>query len=147
MKLEDIKALSQEAYEFLSKALCEGCENGRYELSGGAYVNVSTYKTAPKEEKAFEAHRKFIDIQMIISGNEVVTVESLEDMRSGKCIMEYSDDCDAELYEMNSLGKDVPFGEGDVLVFYPEDAHAPGIMAGSPSEVHKAVVKLPVAEQ
>ena len=60
-----------EAYEFLSKALSEGCENGRYELSGGAYANVSTYKTAPKEEKAFEAHRKYIDIQMIIRGNEI----------------------------------------------------------------------------
>ena len=146
MKVEDIKNLSMEAYEFLSKALREGCENGRYELSGGAYVNVSTYMTAPKEEKAFEAHRKYIDIQMIVSGEEIVTIESLEDMRSGKCVMEYSDSCDAELYEMNSLGKDVPFGEGDVLVFYPEDAHAPGIMAGTPSEVHKAVVKLPVKE-
>ena len=147
MKVEDIKELSREAYEFLSKALREGCENGRYELSGGAYVNVSTYKTAPREEKLFEAHRKFIDIQMVISGNELVCIESLEDMQSGKCVMEYSEKDDAELYVMNSLGKDVPFGEGDVLVFYPEDAHAPGIMAGSPSEVHKAVVKLPVAEQ
>ena len=78
MKVEEIKKLSLEAYEFLRKALNEGCENGRYELSDGAYVNVSTYKTAPKEEKAFEAHRKYIDIQMILSGNELVAIESLE---------------------------------------------------------------------
>ena len=144
MKLEDIKALSQEAYEFLDRVLREGCENGRYELSGGAYVNVSTYTTAPKEEKLFEAHRKYIDIQMIISGSELVCIESLEDMRSGKCVMPYSDKDDAELYAMNLLGKDIHFGEGDVFVFNPEDAHCPGIMAGSPSEVKKAVVKLPI---
>lgn len=41
---------------------------GRYELENGIYVNIESYSTCSCEEKKYEIHRKYIDLQYIISG-------------------------------------------------------------------------------
>ena len=49
-----------------------------------------------------------------------------------------------ELYAPNCEGIDYLLNDGDFLIITPEQAHAPGINVGGPSEVHKAVFKIPV---
>jgi biofilm protein TabA len=47
--------------------------DGRHELAGpNLYVSISTYSTESPEEKAFEAHRRYIDIQVVLSGRETL---------------------------------------------------------------------------
>ena len=147
MSLEKVKELSIEAYEFLKNFSPENCKEGRHDLSDGVYVNVCSYKTRFRKNSKFEAHRKYIDIQYMISGQEIITVESLEDMYSGKCISEYSKEGDAELYEMNILGTDYLLSEGKAVILFPEDAHSPGICVDEPMYIKKAIVKVPVKDQ
>ena len=97
----------------------------------------------PKSEGTFEAHRKYIDIQYIISGHEIISVEPLETMRAGTCIRRYGESGDIELYEGNNKGKEYQLGPGDFLILFPKDAHMPGVCEGTPEKVQKAVVKVP----
>lgn len=142
MNLEKVKALSPEAYSFLTEATSKNIKEGRYDLSDTVYVNVCSYETKYRKDSVFEAHRKYIDVQYMLNGKEIVTVEKISDMHKGKCLMEYDSDKDAELYEMNLLGTDMLLCTGDVLIFSPEDAHAPGICVNSPETVKKAIVKI-----
>jgi len=144
MSLEKVKEISMDAYGFLKELSEENFKAGRYDLSDGVYVNLCSYETKQRKDSMFEAHRKYIDIQYMISGKELITVESLEDMHSGKCISEYSEEGDAELYEMNVSGTDHLLSEGTAVILMPQDAHAPGICVNSPECIKKAIVKVPV---
>lgn len=74
LNLEEIKKISIAAYNFLEEF--DPCEykDGRYEFCDGIYVNIETYVTYPRIERKFESHEKYIDIQYMISGREIVTV-------------------------------------------------------------------------
>ena len=75
LTLADIKDISNTAYEFLSNRDLKNLSEGRYFFDKGIYCNVESYET--KERHRFEAHKKYIDIQYIISGSEKIIVEDL----------------------------------------------------------------------
>ena len=141
---EKLKSLSQSGYEFALRILEEGVFDGRHELEGGAYANVMTYET--KTVGTYEAHREYIDVQIILSGREVIAVETVDAMRKHRCLSPYGEKGDIEIYEANEGGKDFLLERGDFLILMPSDAHMPGVAAdGTPETVHKAVIKIPVA--
>ena len=142
---EKIKSICPDGYELLMAALKDAPADGRVELSDGAYAVVSTYEAKPRAEKKFEAHRKFIDVQIVLSGRELIAVESLDTMREGKCLREYDAAADVELYGSNPNGTDYLLEAGDFLILSPEEAHMPGILLGGGSAtVRKVVIKIPV---
>ncbi len=116
---------------------------GRTDFSDGVYVNVDEYDTKPVNEKGFEAHRKYIDIQYVVSGKESVRVCPLD---KAVCTKEYDEQSDVAFY--SASGDDVQeglLGDGMVAIFYPEDAHEPCLNSpDGPSHVRKMVVKMPV---
>ena len=140
---EKIRELSKVAYEFAEKLFNEDVDNGRHDLSDGVFANVMTYETKTRSEAFFEAHKKYIDIQIIVEGREIVSVEPVEKMHRYKCIQPFGDG-DAELYEVNSDCVDYVLNKGDFLILYPEDGHMPCICIGKPEKVKKAVIKVPV---
>ena len=47
----------------------------RTELKGGdVYATRFTYETVPEEESFFEAHRKYLDIHIMVDGSEGVEI-------------------------------------------------------------------------
>lgn len=142
-KYELIKELSAEAYEFTKKLLSEDVENGRYDFSDGVFVNVMTYETKRRSDAFFEAHKKYIDIQIILSGREIIAVEPVDTMHKYECVQPFGDG-DTELYAVNSECVDYVLNEGDFVILYPEDAHMPSVCIEKPETVKKAVVKVPV---
>ena len=141
--LNEVRKVSEAAYRFLSSINPKDCQDGHYDLPDGVFANIQTYTPKPKPEGTFEAHREYIDIQYIISGHEIISVESLEAMRAGTCIRRYGESGDIELYEGNNNGEEYLLEPGDFLILYPKDAHMPGVCEGTPEKVQKAVVKVP----
>lgn len=139
-----IKELCESAYDFLLELENKPFETGRYELKDGAYVILQTYTSKLRSAANYEAHKKYIDIQVVLKGQELISIESLEAMYNYPVIREYTEEKDAELYAPNCEGIDYLLNDGDFLIITPEQAHAPGINVGGPSEVHKAVFKIPV---
>jgi biofilm protein TabA len=112
---------------------------GRYELPGGAYALVQEYEGKPLEGAKFEAHRRFIDIQYLVYGEETMYYAPLQRLAAG----EYQPDKD--YLPLEGIGLPLYVQAGDFLIFYPQDAHLPGrLTAAGPRPVKKVVVKIPV---
>ncbi len=115
---------------------------GKYEFEGGAFMNVESYITKPSSDKDFEAHRKFIDVQILLEGEEIIEVAdvSSEDFVITKPYVE-----DIEFMNGNKVEhRNIVLHAGEFCVLYPCDAHKPGINSGSEHTVKKIVIKLPV---
>ena len=140
---EELKKISQEAYDYLTgdpKAL----PDGKHQLGNGTYVALSSYDSKLRKNAKYEAHIDYIDIQVILEGQEIIAVEPLEVMHQHPCLQPYNPEKDVELYANNLDGIDYVLNAGDYLVLNPEDGHMPGICVGGPSPIRKAVIKVPV---
>jgi len=119
--------------------------DGRHELSGQSlYASISTYSTESPEEKAFEAHRRYIDIQVVLSGRETLYWAPLAMLEPRG---EYAEAKDVAFYTgLPSVA--VPLEPGWFTVLFPQDAHKPGCISlggqGGPSTVKKLVIKVAV---
>ncbi len=111
---------------------------GSYKLRGDdVFFNLQEYETKPVQK--LEAHKKYIDIQVVISGRED---------------MGYTDISNTEVLENYNEEKDVMFLKGEVkilraenknfLIFYPNDAHMPALAVNEPQTVKKAIFKIKV---
>ena len=140
---DKIKELSPVAYDFVKKLLAEDVSNGTHDLADGVFANVMTYETKKRCNTFFEAHKKYIDIQIMLDGSEIISVESVEDMHKYECVQPFGDG-DTELYAVNSDCVDYVLNKGDFVILYPEDAHMPCICIEEPKTVKKAVIKVPV---
>lgn len=117
-------------------------ENGEYDLEDGMRMIVQEYRTHPKESCQFEAHRKFVDFQYVVSGDELISIGV--DHSTNKIHSEYFEEDDCMLYTNLNENKDFPATQGDFFVFFPEDNHLPGCINNSPSNVRKVVIKIPL---
>jgi YhcH/YjgK/YiaL family protein len=110
---------------------------GRYALAGGAYAMLQEYDSQPVGAEKFEAHRRFIDIQYIASGEEIIYYAGLEQLTPG----EYHADKD-----LQGGGLSLHLRAGDFVIFFPHDAHlASRCTEVGPRPVRKVVIKVPVA--
>lgn len=137
-----IRALSPEACEFAKKAVAEGVEDGRYDFSDGSFAAVSSYETKKRSEACYEAHKKFIDVQLMLQGREIIGIEHIDVMHKYECIKPFEDG-DLELFAYNNEGYDNVIAEGEFVILYPEDGHMPGVCIGKPEKVQKVVFKIP----
>ena len=114
--------------------------DGKYLIDGdNVYASIQTYDT--KEDAKYESHRKYIDIQYMISGSEKIGVT---DLTNCKTCIEYDPDRDLEFYDINCDEEYFELKEGQFMVFFPNDAHKPSISLKTKSTVKKVVVKVAV---
>jgi YhcH/YjgK/YiaL family protein len=98
------------------------------------------YETKPVIQARFEAHRRYIDIQTIWSGEELIYVSGLKGLKS---LAPYDSEKDIEFFSF--LGSAALLMKpGIAAVLFPSDAHAPSILSGKSGIVAKTVVKVRV---
>ncbi|MBQ8210523.1 MAG: YhcH/YjgK/YiaL family protein [Clostridia bacterium] len=144
-KYAKIKELSAPAYDFVLKMMNEDVAEGRHDLSDGSFVNVMTYETKHRKDCCFEAHKKYIDIQIILDGSEIISTQDVNVMHKYDCIQPFGDG-DTELYAINNECVDNVLNAGDFIILCPEDAHMPCVCVGGKKTVRKAVVKVEVKQ-
>ncbi len=98
------------------------------------------YKTKPVKEARFEAHRKYIDLQYIWKGEELIPISFSGKL---KVIRKYDKEKDVEFYKYFPAISLV-MEPGDLAILYPSDAHAPGLVSKKQQLVRKTVVKVKV---
>ncbi|HEX8358667.1 MAG TPA: YhcH/YjgK/YiaL family protein [Longimicrobium sp.] len=127
------------AIEWL-RAFGPALPDGRHPVDGErVFALVSSYATGPSTEKRFEAHRLHADVQWIASGAERILYLPAE----GLAVTEpYSDEADVLFFEEPRVSSSLLMSAGHAAVFFPEDAHKPGCMAGARHDVRKVVVKI-----
>lgn len=124
------------AEKFLDKI--NGLNPGSYEIDGkNIYVNIDEYNTKNISESKPEAHRKYIDIQIVLSGNEKIGYANIN---LGKDVIEYSEEKDIEFLEADC--EYIKAYANRFFIFFPEDIHHPCITDEKQSHVKKAVFKI-----
>ncbi|MBR2337932.1 MAG: YhcH/YjgK/YiaL family protein [Clostridia bacterium] len=127
--------------KFLLEHAPETITEKRYELSNGIFVMVQ--EGVPRENYCFEAHRRYIDVQVVLAGNEKIFWASLQD---GNCTVEYDEKCDAAFYQVaEECATDIHLFDGMFAVFGPQDLHAPLNPLGANTFL-KLVFKIPLKE-
>jgi YhcH/YjgK/YiaL family protein len=130
----------KKAFEFLQNK--DLSRLGKYEIEGdNIYVNIQEYQTKLPQEGKLEAHRKYIDIQFIIKGEEKLGCLNIEETFED---VPYNFESDLEFLKAKNP-ENINFAkakEGDFLIFFPHDAHMPGICTNVPKYLKKAVIKI-----
>ncbi len=128
------------ALEFLAKTDFNTMELGRYELDGdNIFYMVQSYETDPQKTIS-EAHKKYIDIQFMVKGEELIGVAPMGyDEKETQAIPEN----DVWFYECKT--EPITLIENSFMVLYPNDLHCPGVATGDkPMTCKKVVIKVKV---
>jgi YhcH/YjgK/YiaL family protein len=130
------------AFTFLKENDLPKMELKRYDIDGNnLYAPVSEYMSKNEEDARYEAHRKYIDIQYVVSGKELIGIAPAS---MQKDILEPYNETKDIMYVTVSQGKNLSATPDRFFIFFPEDLHRPGLKDGENSPVRKAVVKVKV---
>ena len=127
------------AINFLQQTDFSNFQQKIVEIDGkNIFAIFSEYQTKIIQNCKLEAHRKYIDIQYIVSGSELIGYAPLNDQTITE---EYDGSKDVVFFEgKTSLMK---LEAGMFAVFFPDDLHKPCIQAKETSKtVQKIVVKI-----
>jgi len=140
--LSDIESLSK-AVDIIENTDFSKLEDGTYHLDNGFFYILSTYKTTRRmEEKPAEAHRRNIDIQYLIYGEEKVGYADIKNPKKSQKI--YDEKSDIEFFSRIEDESFLILKKGMYAVFFPEDVHRPGLSNNETRGIRKAIFKLPV---
>jgi biofilm protein TabA len=138
-----LSLLFDKALEAMVRLAASPSADGRQELAGPSLTaSFSTYAAADPETKRFEAHRRFIDIQVVVAGRETLYWTPVSALAPEG---EYSDQKDIAFYT-GPAGLAVPLQPGYFTVLFPQDGHKPGCLPPTHGgeQVRKLVIKVAV---
>ena len=125
--------------EFLKNNDLAAMEEGSYDVCPGVKCNVSEYEPYAAGDK-WEVHRKYADLQIVVSGDEKMDCASTLD---GVGVGPYSDEDDFLFIDSCGEGMTSIYAlPGTFAYFAPHDAHRPGLRWKA-EKVKKAVFKIP----
>lgn len=129
------------AFDYVEKLGLESFLPGDIrEIGGGVSLNVSKIECKAPDNDFYEAHRKFADIQLVLSGVEHMGFQYMKKLSPR---VPYDEKKDIAWY--SGKGTLIKFEKGDFAIFFPQDAHMPCRNdGGTPCESIKLVVKVPV---
>lgn len=131
--------LFAQAFKFLQESDLAHMPTGKHTLQGEELFAILSEATGITEQEAkLEAHRKYIDIQFIVSGTDHMGWKDLTQCDAPS--MPYNEAQEAALFpDKPNFWFDVP--AGSFTIFYPDDAHAAMITT---EKVRKVVLKIAV---
>jgi len=130
------------AFKFLKSNDLTKLELKRYDIDGdNLFATVSEYQSKNEESAKFEAHRKYIDIQYVISGKEIMNLAPISTLK--EVLTPYDAVKDIEFITVSKV-VNYKASPSNFFIFFPDDAHRPGLKDGSNSPVRKIVIKVKV---
>jgi YhcH/YjgK/YiaL family protein len=130
------------AFIFLKNNDLSKLELKRYNIDGeNLYAVVSEYLSKNEEDTMFEVHQKYIDIQYVMSGIEQMGIAPLSLKK--EILVPYDAIKDVEFLTAHN-GINYEATPDRFFIFFPSDAHRPGLKAGENSQVRKVVIKVKI---
>ena len=134
----EVNSKFKKAFNFLRNIDLLKLEIGKYEIEGSnIYAIVDDYLTRPKEEGLWEAHRRYMDIQLVIKNKEQMGYSNLGQMQN---CSKYDQEKDILFFKGTGSYFIIP--AGTFVVLTPQDVHMPGIAIENPEAVKKIVLKI-----
>jgi len=128
----------EKAFRYIKNLDLAQLKTGKFQIDGdNIFALVSEYETKNLEQGLWEAHRKYIDIQYIISGQEKMGYSCLDNMKTS---IEYEEKKD--ILFVTGQGDYLTVNQGSFALFTPTDAHMPSIKVDNPQNVKKLLIKI-----
>ena len=132
-----VNPLFAQAIEFLKSTDLNAHELGKVVLKEGElFVNFAAARPKTKDDAKIETHNNFIDIQIPLIGTELMGYMPRKDLAEA----EYNAEKDITFYPGHATDY-LTVKPGMFAIFFPEDAHAPGV---TEVELKKVIVKVRV---
>ncbi|MCU0523025.1 MAG: YhcH/YjgK/YiaL family protein, partial [Anaerolineae bacterium] len=130
-------AAMRRGMEWLVSVLGQALPDGRVDIDGDeVYALVQSYTGKPhSDQPRFEAHRRYIDVQAVVVGEEafgwapIEALQPTDDYSTDKDVVHGTVPMDRAVF--------VPLHAGEAMILYPSDAHAPGLALDEPIPVRK----------
>jgi YhcH/YjgK/YiaL family protein len=143
-KIENVNLYSglggrlQKALKYISDTDFANLENGTYAIvEEEIFAIVNRYETVDANTSKPEVHRKYIDVQYVFDGSEMLGFALKQSQNVHE---EYNEENDFELYD--SELDYVRFEKGMFAIFFPDDLHAPSVHLNKKTSASKVVVKV-----
>jgi YhcH/YjgK/YiaL family protein len=137
-----IKGLER-AFEFLTRTDLAALPLGRTDIEGSdVFLTISEAETRSPEQVKFEAHRRYIDIQLVVRGQESIGYAPVAALTTSE---PYDASKDIEFFSVPQESTTLALHAGDFAVFAPGDGHRPSLHLDGPHVSRKVVVKVSVA--
>jgi len=130
----------EKAFAVLAEAGLAKKPDGRYSVDGDdVYYIVQHYTTKPIDQGRFESHRKYIDIQVLLAGQELLAYSPTAGL---EVVEPYNEEKDIMFYRVGTIIAQTRLEPGLFCLLYPHDAHLPSCQITCPAPVHKVVFKI-----
>ena len=137
------QAAWDKAFAYLKNTDLKTLSNGRHVIDGdNVFAIVTGAPTKDYDKTAFESHRKYIDLQFVITGEEKMAKAPVTSVTVNK---PYDEAADIAYY--TGEGKIYTVPAGTFMLFFPTEAHRPNITPGGNKVVKKIVIKIRVASE
>lgn len=135
----NLHPLFQRVFDYIRDTDLFAIEPGRHNIVGDDLIAIVEKVSAKTKEMAkLEAHRKYIDIQLVLEGDETMGWKPLADCLNP--ISEHSMEKDIRFFH-DAPASYVPVPPDHFCIFFPEDAHAPLVGSGT---IRKVIFKIAV---
>lgn len=129
----------EKAFDFLNSTNLLEAELGKHEIDGtNIFAIIMEYTTQEETECKAETHKKYIDIQYMVKGEEFVGLKTLHDEIA---TTPYNEKGDFMFYTLPSLPKLI-LKQGHFGIFYPDDIHLTMCKINEPTVLRKVVIKV-----
>lgn len=138
--INNYNVVSNSVLKFLNE-LSTDIKTGRYKIDEQAYANIEEYNTKNIQQCKFEAHKKYIDIQILLSGTEELDFLPVDGLAISD---EYDEHRDIMFFtNPDKISDRVILEPGKFAMIYPHEAHKPQMsLNGISEQVKKVVVKI-----
>lgn len=124
-------------FEFIRDTDLHALAPGRHPIVGESLFAIVEHVPGRTREMArLEAHRRYIDIQLVLDGVDEMGWKPLADCHNP--VADHSEEKDIRFF-LDAPAAWVAVPEDHFCVFFPEDAHAPLVASG---EVRKVIFKI-----
>lgn len=131
----------EKAFQYLTTTDFTALAKGKYEIDGtDIFAIVNEYETIDVAGEQMESHKKYIDIQYMVNGEEQIGHDFLEQQTPSKA---YDEEKDYMLFaEKPSFF--TRLAAGSFAIFFPTDLHMPNLKVEASIPVKKIVIKVSV---
>lgn len=128
----------KECFEYALSHDLAGYEKGSHPIDGERlFVNIVEYETTTPENRFWEAHKKYLDVHLMLDGQEQIDLNFIENMALKEFV-----EADDFLPMDGDPNSHVVLRNGDFLICYPEDGHRTAVQVSQPAGIKKAIFKV-----
>lgn len=137
--IQKLQDKSSKEYKSLENIKIGDCN--KIVLDENCFVLEQAYVSKDKKDCFFESHKKYIDIQYIFYGTEIMEVENINNL---EIIQEYNESLDYAKHAQSINSSSLLIRENELAIFYPSDAHMPCLKVDKNEKIIKAVFKVAI---